>query len=93
MKRNLESRVEVVTPVEAPELRASLREILDVQLTDHRSAWEMQADGSYVQRQPRSEAEERGSHQVLIRRAEERQKAALRLKKRKPKGISVERGL
>jgi len=93
MKRNLESRVEVVTPVEAPELRASLREILDVQLTDHRSAWEMQADGSYVQRQPRNEAEERGSHQVLIRRAEERQKAALRLKKRKPKGISVERGL
>ncbi len=52
MTRNLESRVEVVTPVEAPELRALLDEILNVQLNDTRSAWEMLADGSYRQRTP-----------------------------------------
>ena len=93
MKRNRESRVEVVTPVESADIRATLREILDVQLNDHHSAWEMQSDGDYVQRQPRNEAEEQGSHQMLIRLAEERQKAALRLKKRKPKGIGEERRL
>lgn len=85
MKRNLESRVEVVAPVESREAQASLREILDVQLQDQRSAWEMQPDGSYVQRT--AEAEAQGSQQVMIRRAEERQKEALRLKKRKPKGV------
>jgi polyphosphate kinase len=52
MRRNLESRVETVVPVEEPALRKRLREMLDVQLDDHRSAWDMQPDGSYVQRQP-----------------------------------------
>jgi polyphosphate kinase len=47
MKRNLESRVEVLVPVESPRLRSRLREILDVQLDDCRSAWQMHADGSY----------------------------------------------
>jgi polyphosphate kinase len=50
MRRNLESRVEVHAPVENPELRQELRLILDVQLADQRSAWDMQPDGSYVQR-------------------------------------------
>ncbi len=40
MKRNLESRVEVVAPVEKPALRAELRYLLDTQLTDQRSAWD-----------------------------------------------------
>ncbi|MFH0350897.1 MAG: hypothetical protein ACHBMF_03035 [Chromatiales bacterium] len=52
MTRNLESRVEVVTPVEKPDLRVRLREILEVQLNDQRSAWDMQADGTYRQRCP-----------------------------------------
>jgi polyphosphate kinase len=47
MKRNLESRVEVVTPVEAPALKRDLDNFLQVQLRDRRSAWEMQSDGSY----------------------------------------------
>lgn len=57
MQRNLESRVEVVTPIEDPALRSELRMILDTQLNDQRSAWEMQADGSYIQRQARSRNE------------------------------------
>ncbi len=47
MKRNLESRVEVLVPVESPRLRARLREILDTQLANRRSGWWMQPDGSY----------------------------------------------
>jgi polyphosphate kinase len=88
MKRNLESRVEVVTPVEPPELRQKLRQILDVQLNDRRSAWDMQSDGSYVRRAPGEGDDPRGSQQILIELAEQRQKEAQRLKKRKPKGIA-----
>jgi polyphosphate kinase len=48
MTRNLEFRVEVVTPIEDPILCRDLRAILDVQLKPNRCQWEMQSDGSYV---------------------------------------------
>ena len=88
MKRNLESRVEVVAPVDVPELRLELRQILDVQFDDRRGAWDMQPDGSYSQRVPGEGEDPRSSQQILIELAERRQKEALRLKKRKPKGIA-----
>lgn len=88
MKRNLESRVEVVAPVDTPELQRELRQILDVQLNDRRSAWEMQPDGSYLQRTPGEGDDPRGTQQIMIELAERRQKEALRLKKRKPKGMA-----
>ncbi len=72
MKRNLESRVEVVTPVESESLRAELREMLDSQLGDYRNGWEMQSDGSYLKRMPRNEAEQIGSQQHMIDRASQR---------------------
>jgi polyphosphate kinase len=82
MKRNLESRVEVVVPVEAPALRKELRVILDTQLDDKRSAWEMQSDGSYVQRRPGTEAEKVGSQERLIRAAEKRLKDAAKFREK-----------
>ncbi|MCB1766395.1 MAG: polyphosphate kinase 1 [Candidatus Competibacteraceae bacterium] len=88
MQRNLESRVEVVTPIDAPELQRELQQILDVQLNDRRSAWDMQPDGTYIQRVPGEGDDPRGSQQILIELAEKRQKEAQRLKKRKPKGIA-----
>jgi len=78
MKRNLESRVEVVAPVQDENLRRELREILDVQLNDYRNAWEMQSDGSYVQRQPRTPEEEKGCQERLIEMAQERVRQAKR---------------
>jgi polyphosphate kinase len=86
MKRNLEHRVEVVVPVENPVLQSELRTTLDTYITDQRSAWDMNPDGSYVQRQPADETI-LGSQQILIQKAEDRQKEALRLKKRKPQVI------
>jgi polyphosphate kinase len=88
MKRNLESRVEVMAPVSDPALCAELRFILDLQMNDRRSAWEMRADGSYVQRQPRNEVEAVSSQQALIAAAENRQFEATRLRKRKPRSIA-----
>jgi len=86
MKRNLESRVEVLTPVEDPRLQKELRTILDLHLDDQRNAWEMASDGTYKQR--RKPGRDAGSQELLIERAERRQREASRLKKRKPKGIA-----
>ena len=52
MTRNLDHRVEAVTPVADPDSREQLRFVLEVMLHDNRSAWEMAADGSYEQRTP-----------------------------------------
>ncbi|MGC8635184.1 MAG: RNA degradosome polyphosphate kinase [Candidatus Limnocylindrales bacterium] len=45
MERNLDRRVEAVTPVDDPALRERLREVLDVMLRDDRRAWELGDDG------------------------------------------------
>jgi len=89
MRRNLESRVETVVPVEAESLRKSLRQILDVQLDDQRAAWEMQPDGSYVQRNPGRRRDKRSSQEKLIAMAEKRLKAATRLGKKVKKGTGT----
>jgi len=77
MKRNLESRVEVHAPVEDPEMRQELRLILDAQLADQRSAWDMQSDGTYIQRRPTDDTA-KGVHETLIGVAKRRLAAASR---------------
>ncbi|MFQ5522686.1 MAG: polyphosphate kinase 1 [Acidimicrobiia bacterium] len=47
MPRNLDRRVEVLTPVEDPDLQFRLDEILDVVLADDDLAWELHPDGSW----------------------------------------------
>ncbi|UCC15825.1 MAG: polyphosphate kinase 1 [Gammaproteobacteria bacterium] len=85
MRRNLESRVEIVVPIDAPDLKKSLREILNIQLDDHRAAWDMQSDGSYTQRKPGRRRNKGSSQDKMLALAEKRLKAATRLgKKIKP---------
>ncbi len=84
MKRNLVSRVEVLTPVEPKELQAELRTILDMLLDDQRSAWEMQPDGTYVQRNGDRALE--GTHQKMIKWVEGRFAEANRLRRRSARG-------
>ena len=52
MTRNLDNRVEAVTPVEATALRKQLRFVLEASLSDNRRRWVMHADGSYEQVTP-----------------------------------------
>jgi polyphosphate kinase len=78
MSRNLESRVEVLVPVEAPALRAELRAILDVQLADARAGWRMQPDGSYA----KADVGGPTAQERLIERAEERQRLAVQDRRR-----------
>lgn len=87
MKRNLESRVEILAPVELPELQARLRMVLDGHDHDQRHAWEMQPDGSYVQRQPKNEDEREGLHQRMIDHVEQAAREARRLKRRVAKEL------
>jgi polyphosphate kinase len=83
MKRNLESRVEVLVPVEEEPLRAKLRHLLDTQLGDRRSGWVMRPDGSYALYDPGTGKRARGSHEVLIARAEKEAREATRLRRRR----------
>nr|WP_320012631.1 polyphosphate kinase 1 [uncultured Desulfobulbus sp.] len=82
MKRNLDRRVEVITPVETPGLQKQLRELLDLQFADQRGAWEMQSDGSYIQRQPGKKGEQRSAQELLIEQSEKRLDEARRMFKR-----------
>ncbi len=52
MTRNLDRRVEAVTPIRDPELLADLQETLGVILSDNRQAWDLHSDGHYTQRTP-----------------------------------------
>jgi polyphosphate kinase len=66
MPRNLDRRVEVVTPVANPLFQQRLQAVLDVCLADNRQAWDLLPDGSYVQRHP-GERGERATHRMLLR--------------------------
>jgi polyphosphate kinase len=51
MPRNLDSRVELLAPVEDPSLKAELEDTLERSLADDRFGWELAADGSWTRRQ------------------------------------------
>ncbi|MBU0493775.1 MAG: polyphosphate kinase 1 [Chloroflexi bacterium] len=75
MVRNLDQRVEAVTPIDDPRLREDLRQMLTVMLTDNRQAWDLGADGTYVQRRPAEGTAPRGTQAVFMERT--RQEAAV----------------
>jgi polyphosphate kinase len=52
MTRNMDRRVEAITPIEEPALRRKLERLLDLYMQDNRGAWDMHADGSFTQRMP-----------------------------------------
>ncbi len=85
MKRNLEERVEVVAPIEGKEMQATLREILDVHIFNRRSVWEMQSDGSYIQRRPGEGEDNRTVQDILIDLAEQRIAASPLARRKKGK--------
>ena len=64
MQRNFDRRVEAVTPIEDPALRARLLGILTTCLADNRQAWALDAAGDWHQRQP--DREIRATHATLL---------------------------
>jgi polyphosphate kinase len=66
MPRNLDRRVEAVTPLDDPQHRRVMRDLLELMWEDNRQAWDLLPDGTYRQRQPPSAAEERATHRRLL---------------------------
>ncbi|WP_019506920.1 polyphosphate kinase 1 [Pleurocapsa sp. PCC 7319] len=66
MTRNLSRRVEAVTPIDSPEIFGDLQEILGVMLADNRKAWELQSDGTFIQRKPKKDEEIRSTHDTFM---------------------------
>ena len=67
MSRNLDRRIEAVTPIEDPEHRQKLERLLQLYLNDNQAAWDMQSDGTFVQRKPENDTSERNSQIQLIK--------------------------
>jgi polyphosphate kinase len=68
MPRNLDRRVELVTPVEDPRLRDELAEMLDLCFRDNMNAWELGADGEWARVEPGEDGEEVDVHRDLMAR-------------------------
>lgn len=66
MQRNLNRRVEAITPIEDPEIAKELQEILGIMLSDNRQAWDLQPDGEYIQRRPTDNSPELSSQKILM---------------------------
>jgi polyphosphate kinase len=75
MRRNLDRRVEAITPIEDPEIIKDLQEILAIMMADNRQAWELQPDGRYIQRQP-EDAKEQCAQKIFMEMAKESAKEA-----------------
>jgi len=67
MPRNFDRRVEAVAPIDDKSLHPRLHSLLKTHLGDNRQAWELESDGSYVQRVPAKGEESRATHEILLR--------------------------
>ena len=67
MTRNLERRIEVLVPVEAPRLRQELTAVFDSAFADNTSSWELAPDGTWSRRSA-TKGERVHSHQTNLQR-------------------------
>ncbi|QFU82506.1 polyphosphate kinase 1 [Natronorubrum aibiense] len=70
MARNLDSRVEAITPIEAPPLQARLEDILETLLSDTENRWMMHSDGRYERCAQMSDSS-LDAHQTFMQAASE----------------------
>ena len=66
MSRNLNRRVEAIAPIEDPDIAQELQEILGILLADNRQAWELQPNGSYIQRRPLNPQDEQSAQKIFM---------------------------
>jgi polyphosphate kinase len=71
MPRNLDTRVELLVPIENPALREEVEDVLERSLTDDSFAWDLGPDGRWSRRH----GETRSVHAELMHKALERAKA------------------
>jgi polyphosphate kinase len=78
MPRNLDHRIEVLTPVEDGRAQQELVRAFEVLLADNASAWEMSSEGRWMKLRPKKGDRGRQAQQVFMRsaRARARRRAA-----------------
>ncbi len=72
MPRNLDHRVEVVTPIEDVGHQAEIAATLDTLLADNAASWELAGDGTWHRIRPKKEERPRSAQATLMRRARRR---------------------
>ena len=72
MPRNLDHRVEVVTPIEDVSLQAELASTFEALWRDNASSFELEADGHWQRVPPKKDERPRSGQQTLMRRARRR---------------------
>ena len=66
MPRNLDRRIEVLTPVDGARVRQELGAVLDSAFADNTNAWELQSDGTWSRCTPAGSKPV--SHQAAMQR-------------------------
>ena len=67
MERNLDRRIEVITPITDAAIKRHLRDVvLEALLSDTHRAWELQTDGSYIRVRPPEGVDALNSQQFLL---------------------------
>jgi polyphosphate kinase len=72
MPRNLDHRIELVAPVEDPRSQTEIARAFDVWLSDNASAWELSAEGRWMQLRPGKGERGKPSQATFIRAARAR---------------------
>ncbi len=72
MHRNLQARVETITPVTDPSQKDRILEFLEILIDDHRQGWEMKPDGTYWKRKVKNPKKDLGTHMTLMHKARTR---------------------
>jgi polyphosphate kinase len=68
MHRNLDRRVEAMIKVVDPAARAELRAVLNIAMSEHHEAFDLQPDGTWLRRVSTAEAPRTDLQEVLLRR-------------------------
>ncbi len=71
MHRNLDARVEAISPIEAPALKKYLQYILSIYLRDNTQRWLLGEDGNYTRAQRDEEENKISTHNILMHHVQE----------------------
>ncbi len=75
MYRNLHRRVELAVPLLAPEVKEKCWETLRIMMSDEVTAWQLQQDGTYTLRTPKTTGNGVGAQETLMKIYRERGRA------------------
>jgi polyphosphate kinase len=74
MPRNLDHRIEIVTPIEQPRAQAELNTVFDALLADNVHAWELEPDDTWRRLRPEKGERKVVAQTTLMRRANARER-------------------